>query len=303
MKTPCRSKALSMATPLSGREGEMPNHEPGDGPGEPCFLTHEDDPAMVTPSAEPPVGPAWWEGRWPHGGIHSLADLERWVNERLEEAIAMRWYSADTLGGIALSIGRQAVENATRYLARFGSGNHPPRVEADRIRDFAGVQNALEALLRHIKQEQMTTAGASNVSPARQSLAAIPAASGGLDGYETADSVEEAPDPETFVIDRGTFTVRWRGKTCRLDNTKPFRLLVRFARRPGLYVPMNLLFVSVWPEQDPERNTVQKTASNLRKKLKDAGMGDLIGSQHDHYALELPDGTLARITPGGASEP
>src|SRR3712207_8784879 len=41
---------------------------------EPGFLTLDDDPSMLDPSMERPVGEAWWEGRWPHAGINSLAE-------------------------------------------------------------------------------------------------------------------------------------------------------------------------------------------------------------------------------------
>ena len=125
----------------------MPNGEPE----EPCFMTTDDDASMRDPPIDRPAGPQWWEGRWPHQGLGSLSDLERWVEGRLGEARSMLRSSPDSLGGIALDLGRQAVENATRYLARCAIGNPPPRPKADQLLDFAGVQDALETLVRHIR--------------------------------------------------------------------------------------------------------------------------------------------------------
>src|SRR4051794_40251092 len=44
-----------------------------------------------------PVGPDWWEGWWPEGGIDSLEGLERWVDERLDEAIWLARQSSSSL--------------------------------------------------------------------------------------------------------------------------------------------------------------------------------------------------------------
>ena len=91
---------------------------------EPCLLSPEDDPAMLDTPEDEPVGPEWWEGRWPAGGIASLEDLERWVDSHLNEMISLNW-THPRLGNIARMIGRQAVRNATRYLDRNGRGDHP----------------------------------------------------------------------------------------------------------------------------------------------------------------------------------
>lgn len=227
-----------------------------------CFLAVEDDPSMLAPPIDHPAGPGWWEGRWPHEGVKSLADLERWVEERCEEVISMRRSCSNALGAIALKIGSQTVENATRYLARFGDGNHPPRPKAEQLQDFAGVQDALEALHRHIARAHATTEG-------------------------------KLPEPNTFLIDHGTFCVRWQGMACILGNTKPFKLLCRLANRPGVFASVDSLINDVWLDEETNVATVQKTVSNLRKKLKDAGMGDLIVAEPNHYALRLPTGTSA----------
>src|SRR5208337_4546775 len=115
---------------------------------EPCLLTPEDDPAMLDTPEDEPVGPEWWEGRWPAGGIASLEDLERWVDAQLDEMICLNW-THPRLGNIARMIGRQAVRNATRYLDRRGPGNHPPQPIADQLEQ---IEAALGAIQRHLRQ-------------------------------------------------------------------------------------------------------------------------------------------------------
>jgi hypothetical protein len=261
-----------------------------DEPQEPCALTPEDDPSMLDPPIVWPVGPGWWDGRWPQGGINSLADLEGWVNARLEEMIWQYQNYRQTLGSGALMLGRQTVENTTRYLARVGKGDHPPRPKPEQLRDFADIQNALEALLRYIKKEQ----GATPVHPAVTSAGEVERAS---TSPTTAAHNQPAAmaDPSAFLIDFTTFSVRWRALECPLGNTKPFHVLVRLAKRPGRFVTVRTLTDDVWGDSTPDKNTVQKTIGTLRKKLDAAGMGDLISAEPDNYALSLPSGVQVHV--------
>jgi hypothetical protein len=127
------------------------SHDPTD---EPCFLTPEDDESMLDPPLATPVGPPWWEGRWPEGGIHSLDELERWVDDRLAAMISMDWHSQGSLGQIARIMGRQALRNANRYLDRFGHGDHPPMPTPDKLDHIEQIEAALAAVLRHIRRER-----------------------------------------------------------------------------------------------------------------------------------------------------
>ncbi len=92
-----------------------------------------------------------------------------------------------------------------------------------------------------------------------------------------------------LLVDRDTFSASYRGKTCPLGNTNEFILLERLARRPGVYVSISSLIDDVWHDENTEKNTVQRTVSNLRSKLADEfGTGVQIdGSQKGHYALIL----------------
>lgn len=96
-----------------------------------------------------------------------------------------------------------------------------------------------------------------------------------------------------FIVDQDRFCVRYKGKECPLGNTKPFAVLKRLnghrlAVNEG-FLPLNTLMDDVWGTDGMiEQATVQKTVSDLRAKLKDAGLGDDIiidGGQTKHYRL------------------
>jgi hypothetical protein len=83
--------------------------------------------------------------------------------------------------------------------------------------------------------------------------------------------------------------VTFRGRTCYLGNTLPFRLLARLAHRPGCYVTHDDLFTDVWDGAVRSGSVIRGTVKVLRQKLREAGMGDLAaaidGSVPGRYAL------------------
>jgi DNA-binding response OmpR family regulator len=103
------------------------------------------------------------------------------------------------------------------------------------------------------------------------------------------------PDPpgddRRPVIDDARLTVTFRGRTCYLGHTLPFRLLARLARRPGCYVTHDDLLADVWDGGRRSDRVVRVTVKVLRRKLREAGMGDLAaaidGSAPGRYALRL----------------
>lgn len=96
---------------------------------------------------------------------------------------------------------------------------------------------------------------------------------------------------DRLVLDDARLTVTFRGRTCRLGNTLPFRLLTRLARRPGCYVTHDDLLADVWDGGRRSDSVVRGTVKVLRQKLRDAGMADLAdaidGSAPGRYALRL----------------
>jgi DNA-binding response OmpR family regulator len=104
------------------------------------------------------------------------------------------------------------------------------------------------------------------------------------------DPVEESARADRPLIDRTLLSVEWRGKTCFLGNTLPFRLLERLARRPNQYFSYEQLLDDVW-EGPRSFSAVRSVVKVLRKKLTAAGMNDLAnaidGTVCHHYGLML----------------
>lgn len=123
---------------------------------EPCAFDRADDAGGRSGSAMPPVGMTWWSGRWPPGGVNSVADLEWWVALRLEEMIDLQ--GDDSLAEIGRLLGLQALKNADRYLGQQGDGGHPRRPSDDQLQRVEDVEDALEAILRHIRQKSLSAA-------------------------------------------------------------------------------------------------------------------------------------------------
>lgn len=114
------------------------------------------------------------------------------------------------------------------------------------------------------------------------------------DALAVVDAVlREVTEPnqaeDKFVIDRETFSVRCGGKSCSLGNTKEFQLLERLHQARKTFLPIGVLMNDVWPDSEPEKNTVQKTVGNLRKRLRTAGLGEYftIKAERDHYQLVI----------------
>lgn len=123
------------------------------------------------------------------------------------------------------------------------------------------------------RREANTVRPVSNTSPAETT--------------ETADKEGPASKP---VVDHETFSVKYMGVECELRNTKEFALFERLNRRPGQYFSLDVLIQDVWDDELTQKNTVQRTFSNLRRKLREAGMQgiELDGkTNRGHYALKL----------------
>ena len=100
----------------------------------------------------------------------------------------------------------------------------------------------------------------------------------------------QAARPRKPTVDQDTFSVEFNGCRCELRNTKEFWLFERINRRPGQYFPNATLIQDVWNDEHTEKNTIQRTISNLRRKLRDAGIEgiEIDGTTNrGHYALKL----------------
>ena len=101
---------------------------------------------------------------------------------------------------------------------------------------------------------------------------------------------ESASGPARPALDvnRGMLSVLWKGRTCYLGYTLPFRLIERLAQRPGHYLRVDRLADDLW-DGPRAASTVRSAVSDLRAKLVAAGMRDLAsmidGSNPGHYGL------------------
>lgn len=104
-------------------------------------------------------------------------------------------------------------------------------------------------------------------------------------------SATATPQEELFV-DQSHLSVTFRGKTCFLGSSLPFRFLAHLAQRPNNYVTYTDLLEGVWLGCKRSDAAVRSTAKVLRKKLRRAGLADLAGaidgSEPGHFALKLP---------------
>ena len=93
-----------------------------------------------------------------------------------------------------------------------------------------------------------------------------------------------------FRVDLGTFTVWNSGVPCPLGNTVEFRLICALAKRPGQYMTHESLMSSTWNGQVVQTGTVHKTASNLRRRLREAEITgvNIDGKNRGHLAITLP---------------
>jgi len=151
------------------------------------------------------------------------------------------------------------------------------------------VQDALAEAVR-VKASQLVINGAKT-----NTLLGMAVHVGGVDlagGTESTVTNQSALTTDDLLVehptaDRDTFSFRYGSGACPLGNSVEFRFVERLCRRPDVFIDIDKLREDVWDGQVVEKNTIAKTASNLRRKLKDAGVAgiEIDGSQKGHYAL------------------
>lgn len=123
--------------------------------------------------------------------------------------------------------------------------------------------------------------------PARSLLGVVLGRVPPTEGGRTGGPVAPPQPNDRVVVDRAGFSVRCDGRVCFLGNTVEFRLAERLLRARGQYLSLDTLRADVWENPRTEKNTVQRTVSNLRRRLRDDGLAgvELDGSQRGHYCL------------------
>ncbi len=94
------------------------------------------------------------------------------------------------------------------------------------------------------------------------------------------------------IVDHAMLSVHFRGRSCFLGNTLPFRLFAYLAQHPRAYLNYESLLNDVWTGIRSE-SAVRTVVKRLREKLRRAGMPDLAnaidGSIPGHYSLAAVD--------------
>jgi DNA-binding response OmpR family regulator len=97
------------------------------------------------------------------------------------------------------------------------------------------------------------------------------------------------PGRPEFAVDPTRFEARYGAARCFLGNGLEFRLLARLLRARGQFVSVHTLRDDVWGDDHTEKNTIQRTVGNLRRKLRtELSAGIDIEAEPDHYRLALP---------------
>jgi hypothetical protein len=88
-------------------------------------------------------------------------------------------------------------------------------------------------------------------------------------------------------VDATDFTARLGAKCCPLGNTNEFAVLARLNHSFGRYVSIDALRTDVWQNPHTEKYAIQRTISNVRRKLKDARITEVVilCPTRDHYRL------------------
>lgn len=89
-------------------------------------------------------------------------------------------------------------------------------------------------------------------------------------------------------IDRARLAVTWRDRSCVLGTSKGFLILERLARRPGAYIPDDVLIDEAWGGVRTY-STLRSEICRLRRRLRRGGLAELAaridGGMHGHYRL------------------
>jgi hypothetical protein len=101
---------------------------------------------------------------------------------------------------------------------------------------------------------------------------------------------DDASLPLQLVLDDSTFEARLGAKPpCFIGNTIEYRLLSYLHLNRNRFVPVTELIDEVWRDGPTREYTVQRTVSNLRRRLARAGFSavHIDGSQKGHYRLTV----------------
>lgn len=224
-----------------------------------------------------------------HPGLTKVLDTLIEMESRLAPAVAyLDSLDANDTEQAArgIAVAGFALDYADQHLDHFGLWDGPP---APKPPSFSHAKTALNNVLTFVRgwivfYRQELAAQHDNDEDEGTDAATV-AATTSEPGQGSKSPTQEKP-----TADEGTFEAVWKGTQCFLGNTMEFKVFAHLCRRPGFYFTVKNLLDDVWgDDRVVSDGTVQKTISNLRKKLKAAGMDglEIDGSQQGTYALKI----------------
>lgn len=111
-----------------------------------------------------------------------------------------------------------------------------------------------------------------------------------IEFFERSTTTLRLDRRQQFVVDQSRLTITFRGKSCFLGNTLPFRFLAMLAERPNTYIPHEDLLTDIWEGYRSDA-AIRSVVKVLRRKLRKSGLAELAdaidGSTSGHYSLKL----------------
>jgi 7-cyano-7-deazaguanine synthase in queuosine biosynthesis len=222
--------------------------------------------------------------------LHYASDVLTGARDGAELTLIERYYAT------ALKVER--MQSVADFVAEFAETSRvlrflgvPPVQAAERVFNLhkRGATQVIRAVVAAVDEESKET-GHRNL-PHRCLLRL--ACGSSVRPTTTAEPNGRVAPPAAatrFQLNAETFEACFRGNACFLGNTMEYRLLERLSRSLGIFVTYADLREEVWDNDHTEDNTIQRTVSNLRRKLRESGMGEISidGRQQGHYRLLIP---------------
>ena len=137
---------------------------------------------------------------------------------------------------------------------------------------------------------KMAAAHAAAMAASEEAMRLLSAEFEAITQPQVHTAFSQTPPTDRPVIDRATLSVLFKGRSCFLGNTLPFRLLDRLLRRPNQFVSYEQLQDDVWNSM-PSPESIRSVVKELRRKLRCVGMDGLAnaidGKVARHYSLTL----------------
>lgn len=237
----------------------------------------------------------WLTGR--AAGVDSTADpaenyaMDVFLGERSKTELML----AERYVGFAREVDR--LDSPTAFAERLGEASR--HLKHLGMPTTQAVEETFKLYRRHAKQildalARITKENAEQLVRIDFPVKSLLGVTAGVNRTSAEDTPANAdatpPASEKPRVDHDTFTVHFRGKECELRNTVAFHLFDYLWKHSTRNCPINELINEVWNGALIEKNTVQRTASSLRRELREAGIDGIVidgKTNKGHYRLKI----------------